>query len=58
MTSLISRQEEPRYKAIEELLSFGHIFEDVRLTFAPQIKESNAKINLLSVYLTALWCQK
>lgn len=46
MTSLISRQEEPRYKAIEELLSFEHILGNLRLTFAPRIKESNAKIKL------------
>ncbi|MFW0718665.1 sensor histidine kinase [Pedobacter sp. N23S346] len=39
-----SRQQEHRYKAVEELLSFEHILEDVRLTLASQIKESNAKI--------------
>ena len=35
-----SRQTEHRYKATEELLSFEHIVEDVRLTLAPQILES------------------
>jgi two-component system phosphate regulon sensor histidine kinase PhoR len=39
-----SRQQEHRYKAVEELLNFEHILEDVRLTLAPQIKESGAVI--------------
>ncbi|RZL14587.1 MAG: ATP-binding protein [Pedobacter sp.] len=39
-----SRQQEHRYKAVEELLSFEHILEDVRLTLAPQIQESGAVI--------------
>ncbi|MGF1924641.1 MAG: ATP-binding protein [Bacteroidia bacterium] len=39
-----SRQSEHRYKAVEELLDFEHILEDVRLTLAPQILDSNATI--------------
>jgi len=39
-----SREHEHRYKAVEELLDFEHILEDVRLTLAPQIKETSAKI--------------
>lgn len=39
-----ARREEHRYKAVEELLNFEHILEDVRLTLAPQIKESGAVI--------------
>ncbi|RZK45817.1 MAG: ATP-binding protein [Pedobacter sp.] len=39
-----SREQEHRYKAVEELLDFEHILEDVRLTLAPQIKESSAVI--------------
>lgn len=39
-----SRQFENRYKAVEELLDFEHIMEDVRLTLAPQILESGAII--------------
>ncbi|RZL50716.1 MAG: ATP-binding protein [Pedobacter sp.] len=39
-----SRQAEYRYKAVPELLNFEHIIEDVRLTLAPQILESNAVI--------------
>jgi two-component system phosphate regulon sensor histidine kinase PhoR len=39
-----SRQQEHRYKAVEELLDFEHILEDVRLTLAPQIKEASAII--------------
>jgi two-component system phosphate regulon sensor histidine kinase PhoR len=39
-----SRQQEHRYKAVEELLDFEHILEDVRLTLAPQIKEAAAVI--------------
>jgi len=39
-----SRQFEQRYKAVEELLDFEHILEDVRLTLAPQILESGAVI--------------
>jgi len=40
-----SRQFNNRYKAVEELLNFEHILEDVRLTLAPQILESGAVIN-------------
>jgi len=39
-----AREHEHRYKPVEELLDFEHIVEDVRLTLAPQIKESKAKI--------------
>ncbi|RNL52143.1 sensor histidine kinase [Pedobacter jejuensis] len=39
-----SRQSEHRYNAIEELLNFEHIMEDVRLTLAPQIMETGAII--------------
>ncbi|WP_407430457.1 sensor histidine kinase [Arcticibacter sp.] len=39
-----SRQQEHRYKAVEELLDFEHILEDVRLTLATQLKESHAII--------------
>jgi two-component system phosphate regulon sensor histidine kinase PhoR len=39
-----ARENEHRYKPIEELLDFEHIIEDVRLTLAPQIKESKAVI--------------
>jgi two-component system phosphate regulon sensor histidine kinase PhoR len=39
-----SREQDHRYKAVEELLNFEHILEDVRLTLAPQIKESHAVI--------------
>ncbi|TKC10531.1 ATP-binding protein [Pedobacter polaris] len=39
-----SRQSEHRYKAVEELLDFEHILEDVRLTLAQQIWESGAVI--------------
>ena len=39
-----SRQFNNRYKAVEELLNFEHILEDVRLTLAPQILESGAVI--------------
>ncbi len=39
-----TRWEKHRYAAVEELLNFEHILEDVRLTLAPQIKESNAVI--------------
>jgi len=35
-----SRQSEHRYKAVEELLDFGHILKDVRLTLAEQICQS------------------
>ena len=40
-----SRQREHRYKAVEELLDFEHIVEDVRLTLAQQIKDSSAVIS-------------
>ena len=40
------RQSEHRYKALEELLDFEHIIEDVRLTLAPQITEAKVKITL------------
>lgn len=39
-----SRQFATRYKAVEELIDFEHILEDVRLTLAPQILESGAII--------------
>ncbi|MCX2485025.1 PAS domain-containing protein [Pedobacter sp. MR2016-24] len=39
-----SRQFNNRYKAVEELLNFEHILEDVRLTLAPQILESGTVI--------------
>lgn len=39
-----SRQFNNRYKAVEELLNFEHILEDVRLTLAQQIQESGAVI--------------
>jgi len=39
-----AREHEHRYKPVEELLDFEHIIEDVRLTLAPQIKESKAVI--------------
>lgn len=39
-----SREQEHRYKAVEELLDFEHILEDVRLTLAPQIIESSGSI--------------
>lgn len=39
-----SREQEHRYKAVEELLDFEHILEDVRLMLAPQINESSARI--------------
>ncbi|MCX2476962.1 ATP-binding protein [Pedobacter sp. MC2016-05] len=39
-----ARENEHRYKAVDELLDFEHIIEDVRLTLAPQIKESKAVI--------------
>jgi two-component system phosphate regulon sensor histidine kinase PhoR len=39
-----AREQEHRYKAVEELLDFEHILEDVRLTLAPQIKDSGAVI--------------
>ncbi|RZL02591.1 MAG: ATP-binding protein, partial [Pedobacter sp.] len=45
-----SREQEHRYKAVEELLDFEHILEDVRLTLAPQIKESSAVIKSHVVY--------
>jgi two-component system phosphate regulon sensor histidine kinase PhoR len=41
-----SRQHTHRYKAEEELLDFQNILEDVRLTLAPQILASKAKIKL------------
>lgn len=39
-----SRWEQHKYQAVEELLNFEHIIEDVRLTLAPQIEESKAII--------------
>lgn len=39
-----SRLDQHRYQAVEELLNFEHIIEDVRLTLAPQIEESKAVI--------------
>ncbi|WP_316796970.1 ATP-binding protein [Pedobacter agri] len=40
-----SRKSDHRYQATEELLNFEHILEDVRLTLAPQIFESEAVIS-------------
>jgi two-component system phosphate regulon sensor histidine kinase PhoR len=40
-----SRWHEQRYKPAEELIDLQNIIEDARLTLAPQIKESNAKIS-------------
>jgi len=37
-----SRQADHRYSAIAELLNIEHVLEDVRLTLAPQLLESNA----------------
>jgi two-component system, OmpR family, phosphate regulon sensor histidine kinase PhoR len=39
-----TRMEEHKYKAEDELLDFGHILEDVRLTIAGNIMESGAVI--------------
>lgn len=39
-----SREQEHRYKAVEELLNIEHVLEDVRLTLSPQIQESDAQI--------------
>jgi two-component system phosphate regulon sensor histidine kinase PhoR len=39
-----SRWQQHKYQAVEELLNFEHIIEDVRLTLAPQIEESKAVI--------------
>lgn len=39
-----SRWHEHRYQAEEEMLDLQNIIEDVKLTLAPQINESNAKI--------------
>ncbi|RYE27474.1 MAG: ATP-binding protein, partial [Sphingobacteriales bacterium] len=39
-----TRKQEHRYRSVEELISFEHILEDVRLTLAGQIKESHAVI--------------
>ena len=39
-----ARWQQHRYEAVEELLNFEHIIEDVRLTLAPQIEESKAVI--------------
>jgi two-component system phosphate regulon sensor histidine kinase PhoR len=39
-----SRLEQHKYQAVEELLNFEHIIEDVRLTLAPQIDEAKAII--------------
>jgi two-component system phosphate regulon sensor histidine kinase PhoR len=40
----VSRWQQHRYQAVEELLNFEHIIEDIRLTLAPQIEESGAVI--------------
>lgn len=37
-----SRWQEHRYQAVKELLNIEHIIEDVRMTLAPQLEESNA----------------
>lgn len=39
-----ARWQQHKYQAQEELLSFEHIIEDVRLTLAEQIEASNARI--------------
>ncbi|GGE41592.1 two-component system phosphate regulon sensor histidine kinase PhoR [Pedobacter psychrotolerans] len=39
-----SRKTDQNYKSVEELLDIEQILEDVRLTLAPQILESNASI--------------
>jgi two-component system phosphate regulon sensor histidine kinase PhoR len=39
-----TRKQEHKYKSEEELLNFGHILEDVRLTLSHNIKESGAVI--------------
>jgi two-component system phosphate regulon sensor histidine kinase PhoR len=39
-----TRKDEHKYKAEEELLDFGNILEDVRLTLSDNIKESGAVI--------------
>lgn len=38
------KDEQPKYKAIDELLNLEHILEDVRLTLLDTIKESHAVI--------------
>lgn len=39
-----TRKQQHKYKAEEELLNFGHILEDVRLTLSHSINESGAAI--------------
>ena len=39
-----ARKQEHKYKSEEELLNFGHILEDVRLTLSHNIKDSGAII--------------
>jgi len=39
-----TRKQQHKYKSEEELLNFGHILEDVRLTLSHNIKESGAVI--------------
>ncbi len=39
-----SRWQEHRYQAVKEPLNIEHIIEDVRMTLAPQIEESNASL--------------
>ena len=39
-----ARLNEHRFQAVEELLDFEHIMEDVRLALAPQIEESEAVV--------------
>jgi two-component system phosphate regulon sensor histidine kinase PhoR len=39
-----ARKEEHKYKAIDELLNFENILEDVRYTLLDNIKESHATI--------------
>jgi len=41
-----ARWQQHRYQAVEERLNFEHIFEDIRITLAPQILESHAKITI------------
>ncbi|MGN6539518.1 MAG: PAS domain-containing protein, partial [Ginsengibacter sp.] len=39
-----ARKQEHKYKSEEELLNFGHVLEDVRLTLSHNIKDSHAII--------------
>src|SRR5665213_1825217 len=48
------RKDEHKYKAEEELLNFGHILEDVRLTLSDNISAANAIITSETVSYTHL----